>query len=291
MKSGWFTTLYSSLLSLLLHAVVVILLIVNFSFSIDPPPVHPKHNIDIVKATTIDQKQLENELKKLKKAEKDKKAAEKKRLAELEKKAANEKKKADEAKKKRIEEENKLKAAKKKKEQELKNRKLEQEKLAKVKKEKEELDRKIKLEEEERRKAEEERKRKEEAEKKRKAEEERKSEEEEKRLQDELAAEEHEAQQQADMQLINKIAVEISEKVSNYFNKIGLPENLKCTLRVKLLPSGEVIDASIEKSSGNDIFDRRAQNAVQKASPLPVPDDIATFERLNLRDIPFTFIP
>ena len=46
-----------------------------------------------------------------------------------------------------------------------------------------------------------------------------------------------------------------------------------------------------EKSSGNDIFDRRAQNAVQKASPLPVPDDIATFERLDLRDITFTFIP
>jgi len=32
-------------------------------------------------------------------------------------------------------------------------------------------------------------------------------------------------------------------------------------------------------------------NATQKASALPVPDDVATFERLDLREINMTFKP
>jgi colicin import membrane protein len=60
---------------------------------------------------------------------------------------------------------------------------------------------------------------------------------------------------------------------------------------VRLVPGGEVIDVSIAKSSGDDIFDRRAVNAAQKASPLPIPDDRATFERLGLREINMTFKP
>ena len=298
MRSGWVTTLNSSLLSLLLHAVAIVLLVVSFSIS-PRVPVLPGKNINIVNAVTIDNKQIESELQKLKQAEEDKKAAEKKRLEELEKKAAAEKKKAEDARKKRIEEENKLIAAKKKKELEQQKRELEQKKLDKVKKEKEELEKqklieqekeavaRAKREEEEKIKAaEEEKKRKaaEEAEKKRLAEEE-------KRLQDEIAAEEAEQQRQADGRLIAKVAADISEKVSNYFNKSGLSEGLNCVLRVKLLPGGEVIDVAVNKTSGNDIFDRRAVVAVQKASPLPVPDDIAIFERLDLRDITFTFAP
>jgi len=95
----------------------------------------------------------------------------------------------------------------------------------------------------------------------------------------------------ADKELVNQYATYIQNKVSNYFNRVGLPENLKSKLRVKLLPNGEVIDVSVAASSGHDIFDRRAVNAVQKASPLPVPEDLATFERLDMRDITFTFRP
>ncbi|MEE9552581.1 MAG: cell envelope integrity protein TolA, partial [Gammaproteobacteria bacterium] len=124
-----------------------------------------------------------------------------------------------------------------------------------------------------------------------KKEEERQKKEEERLLKEELAAEEADTQRQVDALLIDKIKAEIYDKVSNKFNKTGLPENLKCALRVKLLPNGEIIDVSVAKSSNNSIFDRRAITAVQKASPLPVPTDIATFERLKLRDITFTFAP
>jgi len=239
-----------------------------------------------VQATQIDQKQIEEELNRLKKEDKDKKEAEQKRIKELEKKAEDAKKKAERAEKKRVEEEKKLIAAKKKKELELQKRELEQKKIEKIKKETKELERKKQIEEE---KIEADRKKKEQE--KLKTEEEKKKKEEEKKLQAALAAEEAGAQEQADASLIENIAAEIKAKVSKYFNKVGLPENLKSKLRVKLLPNGEVINVSVAASSGHDIFDRRAVTAVKKASPLPVPNDLETFERLDLRDITFTFTP
>jgi len=293
MQTGWFTTFRSSLLSILLHTVVIFLLIASFSYSPAPTPVSAKKKINIVQATQIDQKQIEEELNRLKKEDKDKKEAEQKRIEELEKKAEDAKKKAERAEKKRVEEEKKLIAAKKKKELELQKRELEQKKIEKIKKETEELERKKQIEEkkiEADRKKKEQEKLKTEGEKKKK-EVAAKKKEEEKKLQAALAAEEAGAQEQADASLIENIAAEIKAKVSSYFNKVGLPENLKSKLRVKLLPNGEVIDVSVAVSSGHDIFDRRAVNAVQKASPLPVPDDLETFERLDLRDITFTFTP
>ena len=91
--------------------------------------------------------------------------------------------------------------------------------------------------------------------------------------------------------MINNIASNIKRSIESNFNKVGLPQGIACVLRVRLIPGGEVVDVTIAESSGNDIFDRRAVNATQKASPLPVPDDVATFERLDLREINMTFKP
>ena len=124
-----------------------------------------------------------------------------------------------------------------------------------------------------------------------KKEEEKKHEEAAKALQEQLYAEQAEEQRQQDASLLQKIIADIADKVTGNFNKSGLPESLSCKLRVKLLPGGEVIDAFVAESSGNDIFDGRALLAVQKASPLPVPEDVETFERLNIRDITFIFKP
>jgi len=43
------------------------------------------------------------------------------------------------------------------------------------------------------------------------------------------------------------------------------------------------------KSSGNTTFDRQAELAVRKASPLPVPDDPRLFQQM--KDIQFEFDP
>jgi colicin import membrane protein len=56
-----------------------------------------------------------------------------------------------------------------------------------------------------------------------------------------------------------------------------------------MLPGGEVADVRIVQSSGNEIFDRQAEAAVKKASPLPVPADPRLFEKV--REINFIFAP
>ena len=65
---------------------------------------------------------------------------------------------------------------------------------------------------------------------------------------------------------------------------------LKCTIRVRLLSDGTVIDAEVISSSGDEDFDRSAENAVNKASPLPVPKDKELFAR-EFRSFQFLFNP
>ncbi|MFB3090163.1 MAG: cell envelope integrity protein TolA, partial [Gammaproteobacteria bacterium] len=113
----------------------------------------------------------------------------------------------------------------------------------------------------------------------------------EKELADAMNAEETAKQASKDQELINRISNNIKRSIESKFNKVGLPDDLECELRVRLVPGGDVIDVTIAKSSGHDIFDRRAVNATQKASPLPVPDDVETFERLDLREIKLYFKP
>jgi len=72
-----------------------------------------------------------------------------------------------------------------------------------------------------------------------------------------------------------------------------LPANFKpgskCTVRVKLIPGGEVADVKVSKCSGDTLFDRSVDAAVRRASPLPVPKDPYVFDKM--RDIEFIFNP
>ena len=299
MRLGWFTTLSSSVLSLILHLVVGVLLILSFEFT-PQPKTQIRQDVNIVQAVAVDKKQVELELERIRKIEEEKHKKEKQHLEELEKKATS-------LEKKRKAEEKKLVEAKKKKEQEQKKRKEEQVHLKKLEKEKAELKKKRELEEKkikeaeaktERLRAEEKARQKKEAEEKKAAEEKKRQEKEavetkriKEELASELAAEETAEQASKDQKLIDRIKGNIKRKIENEFIKTSLPDGLECVLRVRLVPGGEVIDVSIVKSSGYDIFDRRAVNATQKASPLPVPDDVATFERLDLRDNNITFKP
>ena len=129
-------------------------------------------------------------------------------------------------------------------------------------------------------------KRKAEAERQRIEEEKRKKEEEEARRK-QLALE----QQAQDKITLQNIVAEIYRVVAGNFNKTGLPKGLECVLSVQTVPGGEVISVTINKPSGNEVFDRRAVTAVQKASPLPLPSDPAVFERLRLRKFNFIFKP
>ncbi|MGH8119079.1 MAG: cell envelope integrity protein TolA [Gammaproteobacteria bacterium] len=286
MRTSWFVTTQSIIFALILHVLVLFLLLISFSFKPELRLVKP---VSIVNAVTVDKARVDAELKRLQQEEEKKRNAEKQRIEELEKKLEAEQKKADEIKKQRLEEEKKLLATRQKKEEEQQKQEEAQKKLA-------ELEEQRKLEEEKKARTEAEKKRLEEEKKKNEAELKKKEEEKkrqvaEKALQEQMEAEERLAQETADRELAATLGNEIHDKIAGFFNLAGLPENLSCKLRVNLLPSGEVVGVSILESSGNDIFDRRALTAVQKASPLPVPQDVETFERLNLRESTFIFKP
>ena len=61
---------------------------------------------------------------------------------------------------------------------------------------------------------------------------------------------------------------------------------LTCTVRVQLLDGGRVKSVEVIKSSGNDLFDRSAEDAVRKSSPFPVPTDPVIFQKFKT----FSFI-
>jgi len=83
----------------------------------------------------------------------------------------------------------------------------------------------------------------------------------------------------------------IKQKVNrSWIRPVSTTADLKCTIRVRLLSDGTVMDAEVISSSGDEDFDRSAENAVNKASPLPVPKDKELFAR-EFRSFQFLFNP
>jgi colicin import membrane protein len=241
------------------------------------------------------EKQQRQEQEKLKRIEEQTRAAERKReqeekrIVELKhqrevqaRKEAEAKQKAKAEAKRKAELAAKQKAEAAKKRQEEEKRKAEAEE-----KRQEEAKRKAEAE----KKRQEEAKRKAAAEKKRQEEAERKAAEAE--MQARLAAEQDRmaTQRRSAMQrMIDEYVLYIQEKVQrSWIRPPSSGAGLSCTVEVRLIPSGEVIDAQIVRSSGNAAFDRSVEAAVFKASPLPVPPDAEVMEQF--RSLRFEFKP
>jgi len=250
--------------ALVIH--IVAFVAIGISFKSSEPKISSVKQEKIIEAVAIDEKKIKEEINKLKKADARKKQDEK-RLQD----------KARKAKKERQKEERKLRALKKKqKEQEQLNKKkqiAEKKRLAKLEKDRkaQEQQEKIRLKKlsdlekkEQERKAQLER---EEKQRKEKIEKKKQQEQEQKRKQQELNE-------------ISKYTDLINAKVSRnwiYLDSYG--KGLKCIIQIQLLPSGDVINAKVIKSSGNSAFDRSAELAALKASPLPVPKSTGLFQR------------
>ena len=64
--------------------------------------------------------------------------------------------------------------------------------------------------------------------------------------------------------------------------------NPEAEFKVEQLPTGEVLDVKLKRSSGNAVLDRAIETAIRKSSPLPKPDDPSLFERtLEIKYRPF----
>lgn len=104
-------------------------------------------------------------------------------------------------------------------------------------------------------------------------------------------AEQNARLQRARLSEIERHALLIKNKIRQHWRQpIGMSlDNISCRLTVRLLPTGEVIDAFVVTSSGNVEFDRSSELAVRKASPLPMPTDPLVAQ--EFRQFDFTFRP
>lgn len=115
------------------------------------------------------------------------------------------------------------------------------------------------------------------------------------RKKQEQAAAAQQARQNAENQA--RMAGEIDKYKALIVNAIGnnwiLPENvnksLECKFRIRLAPGGAVLDVNLISTSGDPLLDKSAENAIRKASPLPVPTDAEVFNKF--RDISLTVRP
>ncbi|MDR2709988.1 MAG: TonB C-terminal domain-containing protein [Burkholderiales bacterium] len=174
-------------------------------------------------------------------------------------------------KKKKEEERRKQEAEEKARQEKLKKEQLEKEKATREKAEKERIEREKKEKEEKARKDAEQKAREEAA--RREAE-----------LQKVLDKQRQDELQAAQDRWVQSIRVKVTGNVGLLPNIQGNPEAVFTIIQ---LPTGEVIDAKLQKSSGNAAYDDIVYRAIMKSSPLPKPERADIFQR-NLR---FVFRP
>ena len=58
-----------------------------------------------------------------------------------------------------------------------------------------------------------------------------------------------------------------TEIVNNRKRTMFFPENLTCSVRIKVLPSGQLALVKIDKSSGNMAYDAFSEQAIYKSAP------------------------
>ncbi|MCW8964740.1 MAG: cell envelope integrity protein TolA [Gammaproteobacteria bacterium] len=278
-------------LAVVVHIIAIGILVVNMEWLDVKPSSSPKSAP--IQAKVIDRTLVEKELARIEQEKKDRQAEkkrkqeqaekEKRRAAELEKKRKAEverkkelaEKQKQEAKRKKAVELKRKKelAAKKKKEAEAKKKKqLAEQKAAAEKKRKQEVARKKKQAAEA-------------AKRKRIAAEQRRQKEMEQSLFRAMEDEENESRR---AQITGLIRADIQ---NNYYIPPTAKKGMECLMSIRLLPSGDVQSVQIIKSSGSKAFDKAAEDAVFRASPLPVSVSSAGKLFNEFREFNFRFIP
>lgn len=266
----------AAVLAVLAHIVFIAILVLSFTFSRDETGGVKRPEPEVIKARAVDEKQIDAQMKRLRdaktrKQQKIKERVHRKKQARLREQARLAEKKAQKKRKQEAIRKQKE-VAEKKRQAQLKIEQQRQKRLAEEKKRRQTEQKRIKEEERKRQKE----LARQEAEMKQK-----------------LAADRRRtaAQQQANQREISKYLGLIKNAVTQHWT---LPsqevKGLRCKVKVRIIPNGEVIDVQIIKSSGNLAFDRSVETAVYRAAPLPVPSiDSGLFDKF--REVIFSFEP
>lgn len=96
--------------------------------------------------------------------------------------------------------------------------------------------------------------------------------------------------QKETMATVNRYYAIIQQRVKrNWRRPASTKKGMSCTIQVRLIPGGDVVNVGVVKTSGDVAFDRSVEAAVYKASPLPLPPDQELFD--HFRDLHFRFVP
>ncbi len=276
--------------SLGLHGILLALLLFRLDGKPTPPPA-PSPPREIIEAVAVDKSRVQRELERLKAREE----AEQRRRERLKRQRIAEERRLAELRRKRLAEKKRLEALAREKRRQAqeearrlaeleKRRREEAERLARLEEARKAAERK-RLEAEKRRQEAERRRREEEA--RRRAEEARKKALEARRREE--AERQARRRQEIDRQ-VNATIARIRRAVERvWLRPPSYRTGLSCTIQVKVAPGGRVVDARVIRSSGDPGFDRSAEVAVRKASPLPIPDDPAVAARFQ--EFNFVFTP
>ncbi len=273
-------------LAIFLHIALGVLLIISFDHTMHLPPMaNPDENKEIIEAVVVNKKSLQDEVDRLAMIEAKRKQQEQAKKQELQRKEA-------EAKEKREKEEKLLVELKKKNEQLKKEAELQR--LVKEQQE-QELKDKVKAEQENLKKLQ---KQKEEALAaknkaivEQKAAELAKQQELAKQKEKVLADENAKRAASVNQAELDKFKMLLRNRLHQHWRQpLGVDfSKYSCKIAVRLMPTGDVIEARVVQSSGSVEFDRSAEVAVQKASPLPMPSDPALANQF--REFDFIFRP
>lgn len=253
--------------AILVHAVIIGAVFVNFTRDTETVEAAYADKVDVVRATTIEESQIQQQENLLKEQEREKerqRELEQQQLKELQAKAEQEKRNIEDLKK--LQEQEKLKAAELEKEREA---------LAlKRKEEEEEREKELAAEAERQKKLAEEKKREEQL-----AQEKRELEETERQrlLQESLAAEEAFLAEQISKErtttLVQKHLALIGQQIKEVRTLTPGIESWRETLvNIKVSSSGDVTSVRTLESSGSAAYDRSVETSIYKASPLAIPD-------------------
>lgn len=95
----------------------------------------------------------------------------------------------------------------------------------------------------------------------------------------------------AEQKLIDDWKARIQARIKN---RVVVPPNMEGNPEVRfevvLLPGGEVLSATLRKSSGNPAYDAEVERAIMAAQPLPVPSETDLFQE-NFRELTLVFRP
>jgi colicin import membrane protein len=285
------------LYAVLMHLLLFLALILNLDWKTSHTG---GEQSSVIKAQVVDSTKVQAEVNKVKQAEANKVHQEETRKNELKQAEQQAEQRLSEVKQKQVEEQKNL---QKLQQQRVAQQKLEVDRQSKLKiqqaKLKKEQDAKAAQQhaaEEKKKTAAAEAKRKQDEAKQKAAEDKKRQQDDERAMQKQLDQEEGNRQKndnksggpnQGD---IDKYKAAIQQAVqNNWLQPPSAQSGLQCTVRVNLIPGGDVAGVRIVVSSGDAAFDRSVENAVRKAAPLPLPSDPGLFD--NFRELTFVFKP